>query len=309
MLKRVRFYLALSTAFIRRDKQKVTYIFIGILLVIFAVRVLVPSAAPKILEAYTEFRKPTFVEGAVGNPEHPNPLFDSTQTQKDISNLIFRSLMKVGSRGELVPDLAEKFEKISDLEYVFTLRDNVFWHDGKKFTSNDVVYTVKTAQNPKFESPLAANFKDVTVEKQGDYKVKFTLEEAFTPFPFATSVGIVPEHISLKKYKPVGTGPFVVKEITKDKIVLSSKKLNIVFKFYMNFDEAKTALKLGEIHALGGLSPSEVESINNFGREKIYQRVLPFRQVVTFFNTRSNHLKERGVRQALNYAIDKELVR
>ena len=296
-------------AFIRRDKKKVTYVFTGILLVVFFAKILVPSGVPLIAQAYTEFRKPTVTEGAVGTPQSPNPLFDTTETQRDISKLVFRSLTKVNSNGELVPDLAENFEKISDTEYIFNLRRNILWHDGQKFTSDDVVYTVKTAQNPKFESPVAANFKDVKVERLGSYSVKFTLNEPFAPFPFATTIGVVPKHISLKRYKPIGTGPFNVREVTKSRIVLSSPNLNIAFKFYMNFEEARTALRIGEIHALAGFSPQEIDSVENFGRAKAYQATLPFRQMVVFFNTRANPLKQKHVRQALNYALNKDTTR
>ena len=309
MFKRVKFYRALLVAFIRRDKKKVTYVFTGVLLLIFFAKILIPAGVPLIARAYTESRKPTFTEGAVGTPQSPNPLFDTTETQRDISELVFRGLTKVNSNGGLVPDLAENFEKISDTEYIFNLRRNILWHDGQKFTSDDVVYTVKTAQNPKFESPVAANFKDVKVERLGSYSVKFTLNEPFAPFPFATTIGVVPKHVSLKKYKPIGTGPFKVREIANNRIVLSSPNLNIAFKFYMNFEEAKTALRLGEIHALGGFSPQEIEQVKNFGSEKIYQSLLPFRQVVVFFNTRFEDLKQKDVRQALSYAIDKDSIR
>jgi len=309
MVKKLRFYTALMSAFARRDKRKLTFGAIAILLVVFLSKVLLPPFVPIIGDMYVQLRKPTFVEGAVGAPAHPNPLFDSTETQRDISRLIFRGLTKVDAKGTLVMDLAKDFEKISDEEYIFTLREDVFWHDGKKFSADDVVYTVQTAQDPKNESEAADNFKDVTIEKINDYTIKFKLKEAFTPFPSATAVGIIPEHIPLKKYKPIGTGPFKVKSITKDKIVLVSKNLNLVFKFYMRLDDAKIALKLGEIHALGGFTPQEVDALKKFGGRKIYQHTLPFRQAIVFFNTRAGHLKSKDVRQALSYALDKGVLR
>ena len=309
MLKKLRFYIALLAAFLKRDKRKFTFGFIILLLAVFILKVILPSVIPQIRDAYTELRKPTFVEGAVGEPEHPNPLFDSTETQRDISTLVFRGLTKVNEKGTLVPDLTENFERVSDTEYVFNLKKDIHWHDGEKFTSDDVVYTVRTAQNPKYESAVADNFKDVTVEKIDDYTVKFILEETFAPFPFATTVGIIPQHIPLKKFRPIGTGPFKVKLINKDKIILTSDKLNIMFKFYSTFDDAKTALKLGEIHALGGFAPQEIDSLDKFGGRRVLQSVLPMRQIAVFFNTRVNSLKTKEVRQALNYAVNKNDVR
>ena len=308
MIKRLRFYLALISAILKKDRRKISLGLVSVLLLLFILKVILPTVSPQITSAYKESRKPTFVEGVVGKPVHPNPLFDKSETQKEISQLVFRGLMKVDKKGNPVGDLAKNFKKISGTEYIFYLKKDIFWHDGARFTSDDVIYTVKTAQDPQYESVVSSNFKDVLAERLDDYTVKFKLREPFAPFPFATTVGIIPKHVPLKKYKPIGTGSFKVKSIAKDKIILSSKQLNLVFRFYKNFKDAKTALKLGEIHALGGFTPQEVSEMEKFGGKNIYQHVLPYRQTVVFFNTKSDPLKSRGVRQALAYSINKAAV-
>jgi peptide/nickel transport system substrate-binding protein len=211
MFKRLRFYFALLRAFVRKDRKKITFGFIILLLLIFFLKILLPSFIPKLRSFHTELTKPTFIEGVVGVPSHPNPLFDSTETQKDISRLIFRGLTFVDAKGDLQPDLAESFEKISDTEYTFKLKKNVSWHDGEKFTAEDVIYTIGLAQDPQYRSELSASYKDVAIEKIDDYTLKFRLKEPFVPFPFATTAGIIPKHISLRHYKPIGTGPLRVK--------------------------------------------------------------------------------------------------
>ena len=309
MFRKVRFYFAFARIYIKRDKRKVTIVFVAILLIIFLLRILVPAVTPKFLNAYAEYKKPTFVEGAVGIPVHPNPLFDETQTQKDISRLIFRSLLKVDSKGNLVPDLAKSFEQKDGIEYTFYLKENVFWHDGEKFDADDVVYTVKLAQDPNVESKLGDNFRDVIIEKIDKFTVKFILKESFSPFPFALTDGIIAEHITLKNYKPIGTGTFAVKEINKIEITLTNSDLNLVFRFFPSFADAKTALKLGEIHGLGGYTPQETEQIKKFGGRNVYSKVLGFRQAVVFFNLSTDHTKDKNVRQALVQAIDKVSLR
>ena len=231
MIRRFRFYLALTKAFLNRNKKLAIYGFIILLLIGFTANVLLPSIYPKLITASKEFQKSSFVEGVVGTPTHPNPIFDTTETQKDISKLVYRGLTKVSVDGSLQTDLADSFERVSDTEYVFRLNQNIYWHDGHKFTADDVVHTVRTAQDPQFDSPISSNFKDVKIEKIDDYTVKFILEEPFAPFPFATTVGVIPEHIPLKNFKPVVTGKFKVKQIDAEKIVLTSDVLNIIFKF------------------------------------------------------------------------------
>ncbi|MEX0621649.1 MAG: ABC transporter substrate-binding protein [Candidatus Woykebacteria bacterium] len=309
MFKKIRFYLVLGSVFLNRNRKYATFSFIALLLVIFAVKILIPSLAPSVLSVYRETGKATFIEGVVGNPAHPNPLFDSTETQRDISSLIFRGLTRIGADGNLLPDLAESYEKKSETEFIFYLREDVYWHDGEKFTADDVVYTVKLAQNPDYDSILVENFRDVEIEKIDQYTVRFGLNEAFTPFPYSTAVGIIPEHIPLSGYKPIGTGDFRVVKIGDREIILTNPKMNLKFRFYPSFEEARTALKLGEIHALGGLSPQEIEMIKKFGGKNFYSHVLPFRQVVVFFNTKHRALRDKNVRQALSFAVDKKTVR
>ena len=306
MLKLVRFYLALAKVFLFRNKKWVSYSLVVLLLGTFLVRIILPSVFPKLVSIAIEFQKPTFIEGVVGIPVHPNPIFDTTETQRDISDLVYRGLTKIKPSGELELDLAERFEKRTDKEYVFYLKKNVFWHDGAKFTADDVVYTVVTAQDPQFKSNVSSNFKGVRVEKVDDYTVKFSLEEPFSPFPHATTIGIIPKHISLKNFKPVGTGPFKVKKIDNTKIILANEKLNLMFKFYSSIQDAKNSLKLGEIHALGGISPQEAQDLERFGGKHIYSKPLSFRQIVVFFNLNNENLKNKDFRQSLAYLIDKK---
>lgn len=309
MLRKVHFYWALFKALVKRNQKKISTSIVLLVLLTFFLKILLPVITPKLLSVYKESRKPTFIEGVVGTPVYPNPLFDVTETAKDVSSQVFQGLTKVDSKGLLQPDLAESYQKISDTEYVFTLKKDVYWHDGVKFSSDDVVYTVGLTQESSYRGPLEANFKDVSVEKINDFQVKFKLKEPFSPFPYATAVGIIPKHISLKKYKPVGTGPFQVKKIDREKIVLTNERLNLVFQFFKSIDEAKTALKLGTIHALGGLSPQEVWGLERFGKTYSYTHVLPFREVIVFFNTRPPALAEKNIRQALAYALDKGSLR
>src|SRR3989304_1333597 len=110
MPKLVRFYWALAKTFLSRNKRLVSYSLVFLLLGTFLVRIILPSVFPKLVSITREFLRPTFIEGVVGTPVHPNPIFDTTQTQKDISDLVYRGLTKIKPSGELKLDLAERFE-------------------------------------------------------------------------------------------------------------------------------------------------------------------------------------------------------
>ncbi len=307
MIKRIRFYAAFATTYVRRGKKRALFGLVSLLLLVGFFSFFLPFITPKVTNIYFDTNKPTFVEGVVGKPSYPNPIFDSTETQKDISSLVFRALLKTDSNGALVPDLAEKFEKKSDLEYVAVLKKDIKWQDGKSFRADDVIHTIELARDE--ESEVADNFKDVKVEKVDDFTVAFKLKEPFSPFPYAATTPILPRHISLSSYRPVGTGKFAVKQVSHDKIVLSGPEVNVVFKFYNTIEEAKIALKLGEIHSVGGLSPQETEDLSRFGSAKLMTETFHDRQGVVYFNTRSGPLKDKAVRQGLSFALDKEKLR
>ena len=80
---------------------------------------------------------------------------------------------------EVVPGLAESWE-LDDATntYTFHLRDDVNWHDGEKFTADDVEFTIKAIMDPDNESEIASNYEDVTaINVIDDKTISFTLRD------------------------------------------------------------------------------------------------------------------------------------
>ncbi len=104
--------------------------------------------------------------------------------------------------GEIEPELAESW-KISDdgLRFVFTLRDNLKWSDGKPLTAEDVVFSYNQIY---FNKEIPTDTKDAfkigesgqlpKVRKLSDRQVEFTLPEPFRPFLQNMGVPILPAH-------------------------------------------------------------------------------------------------------------------
>lgn len=89
----------------------------------------------------------SFSEGIVGSPRFINPLLATTDADRDLTQLIYSGLMKPATDGTLVPDLAKSFSVSEDgLVYRFTLRDDIFFHNGKPVTVDDVMFTVAVTQ-------------------------------------------------------------------------------------------------------------------------------------------------------------------
>ncbi len=275
-----------------------------------------------------------YIEGIVGSPQYINPLFSQiNDVDSDLVKLVFSGLLKYDSEtGELKPDLADRYEISEDQKtYTFYLKENLMWQDDEPLTIDDVIFTVELAKYPNTKSPLGASFKGITVEKIDDRTIKFTLTEAYAPFLSILTFGILPKHIweevnsaniTLAEYnlKPVGSGPYKVDSLLKDKegnikeyLLTANDRYyfnppfikNITLKFFTGYNEAVQALKTRTIQGLSFL-PTEIDE--NIKKEHLnhYELNLP-QHISLFFNQEKNEfLKDINIREALTYAINKK---
>jgi ABC-type transport system substrate-binding protein len=72
-----------------------------------------------------------YKEGIIGEPHFLNPILAQTNdTDRDLTRIIFSSLLKYDGQGNLIPDLIKNYEiKENGLIYEFFLKDNIKWHD------------------------------------------------------------------------------------------------------------------------------------------------------------------------------------
>lgn len=273
-----------------------------------------------------------YVEGLVGTPQYVNPILAQTNdVDMDLSRLIFSGLFKYDAARVLTPDLADKFEVSEDKKiYTIYLKDNLVWHDGEKLTASDVVFTISLIKDPLFRSPLYSSFRGITAEKVDDKTLKFILSEAYAPFLGVLTFGILPEHLwynipaqsaNLAEYniKPIGSGPFKFKSLTKDKsgsikvYTLTANKdfygqkpylEKLVFKFYPDYSSAVAALQNKNIEGVSFL-PEETENTIQSKKFKKYFLSLPQYTAIFFDQKNNEFLKDKAVRKALAEGIDK----
>lgn len=141
-----------------------------------------------------------------------------------VSN-IFSSLVQFDTELGLAPDLAETWTVSEDgLNYSFTLREGLTFHNGDPLTSADLLYTYERTINPDFASPQANKLALITdFETPDDLTVNLTLSDPFAPFlAVACSRGpgraLTPvsrravEEMGDEQFgrTPVGAGPFAI---------------------------------------------------------------------------------------------------
>jgi len=270
----------------------------------------------------------TYTEGVIGQPRFINPVYANSDVDRDLVQLIFSGLMKYDENLQIVPDLAKGYPEIEEdgKIYKFYLKENIFWQDKTPFTSDDIIFTIKTIQNPDFKSPLQANWVGVEIEKINDLGVKFTLRKPYSAFLENCALKILPKHIwenvspenfafEPSNLKPIGSGPYKLKKIKQNSnwtksLTLAANSLysgekpyisEIKFVFFDNEEELIETAKQGKIKGLSLNSP-----VNIGGNWQTYLLSLP-RYFAVFFNQeKSKVLAEKEVRLALNYGVNKK---
>jgi peptide/nickel transport system substrate-binding protein len=87
------------------------------------------------------------------NPVNLDPRFATDGQSQRLDGLIFSSLLARDAQMNLHGDFAESWTTPDPLTYVFHLRPNVKFHDGRPLTSADVKFTFEFILNPANKSP------------------------------------------------------------------------------------------------------------------------------------------------------------
>lgn len=307
MVKKFRFFYRLLFAVVRKEWKKIFLTLFGLSLIAFFVLFLSNPALTFFNNTTGKIIKPVYVEAIVGKPTTFNPLFSKTEAEKEINSLVFRGLMKIAPDGTPEVDLADHYEITDGTKYTFYLKKNIYWQDGTKFTADDVVYTIQTGQNSLYNSEIEETFQNVDVSKKDDYTVVFSLKEPFSPFLSALTVGIIPKHIPLTNYRPIGTGEFHFVDIQEAFAVLEGNKIRIKFQYYPTTETAEAAVKLGQVHGLSNYW-SNGNTFKNWQNFQVKVASLAYQEVIAFFNLNNDIFKDKTVRQALAYATPKEQI-
>lgn len=198
-------------------------------------------------------------------------------------------LTKLDESGVVEPSLASSWETPDKGKtWYFHLRDDIYWQDGKEVTSDTIGY----------------DFSDVEIELPDEKTVVFKLQNAFSPFPTVVSKPTFKKGL-------LGTGAWSVKKITvaggyvQELILTNKEEGKIIYRFYPTEERAKLAYKLGHVNTLINIyDPVPLDTWKTVSTNKESNS----NQVITiFFNVQDKYLSDKTLRQALVYAIDKEL--
>jgi len=240
-------------------------------------------------------------------------------------SFIFETLVWKDASG-FIPQLAEEWEYVAkETAYIFKLRNDVTWHDGEKFTAEDVIFTidyVKTHPNPFITLIGPSGVREAIAID--DYTVKLYLEQPYAPFlhDVAGTLAIIPKHTWEGVDDPksltgpeavIGTGPYTLADYSKEHGTYLYKDYDDYYLGKPFVDEIKfvkisaemipAALKEGSVSA-GDIPPEVVSEMEEAGFTVITAPVAWNAKMT--INHHKEPLSSKQFRQALAYAIDRE---
>ncbi len=180
----------------------------------------------------------TLVVAISSDPGSLNPAVTSNGGVHTASEMMFNGLVGWGTDGKLVPELAESWAvEGGGTSYRFNLRQNVKWHDGQPFTSDDVKFTFERALLPfHARTKASVGTANVTIETPDARTVVFRFPQPYAPLLQqlnVTEAPIIPKHVyegcadistpagCPANKTPVGTGPFKLDSYTIQEIKMS----------------------------------------------------------------------------------------
>ena len=229
---------------------------IGVLLLLLAASGAFAATAPyggQIVIAYYD------------EPTSLNPLVSTSGSAAIIESAFTNGLVKQNESGGVEPDLAESWDVSRDgLTWTFHLRKGVKFSDGADMTADDVAATFRYAIDPKSPSRIVLLSQLVrAVTSDGKLTFQLTLNSPYSLLTQAIQRPIVPARaitgsaVARKEYetKPVGTGPFMLIEVSRDEVVLDANQnyfegqphlSRIVFKRFSDQNQSWTSLMQGD---------------------------------------------------------------
>lgn len=288
-----------------------------------------PTTAPTTAPATKSPAATTFTIAHAVDVDTPDPAGQTTTTVANMLDYVVETLLVNDEQGKPKPHLAKSWEISADgLTYTFKLQEGVKFHDGKPFDATAVKANLERVLDPDIRVPIRAAYTVIDkVEAVDPLTVKLTLKK---PAPYLigamawTTVAIV-SPASIEKgtsgYKtvaqPVGTGPYTFKEYVKGSHLTLAKNPNywgkkpyydtVTFRIVPEAATRESMLLAGQVDMILHPPISDLPALQKNPAVKVL--LAPsIRTLFIVINTTVKYLDNSKVRQALNYAIDKEAI-
>lgn len=253
-----------------------------------------------------------------------DPQWTLSNTGMQAQRIVNEALVILDEAGRVNPLLATSWRQVNPTTVEFTIRPNVRFHDGAPLNAAAVVANVDrmlTNTDPQQISTRQQRFSTVaSARATGDMTVEVVsrapdpillnrLSNLFIISP--AQVGTTPANV------PIGTGPFVAKEfIQADRMVAESNPnywgdakpqfRNFIYRQVPEQATAVAGVRTGEIDVAYDIPPDTIQSLQQAGASTITKVIADVN--VVDLNPAFPALADARVRQALNFAVDKDAI-
>ena len=227
-----------------------------------------------------------------------DPHEDTDAGTRSVLFNVFEGLVKPTTDGDVTPAVASDYTISDDAKtYTFTLRDGITFQDGNPVTVEDIKYSLERSAEMDGESSALSAISAINIVD--DKTIELTLSEANSEFIYNLSVAILEQaNDANQATNPIGTGPFKITNFAEGQYLEMerydgywNKELDCIqhakFKFIADAQSAFVELQGGTIDMLQYLTNDQVAALGTENYEP---------------------LKDVRVRQALNYAVDRDAI-
>jgi len=247
----------------------------------------------------------------------------ATRGDLAISSQIYSSLTSVNEDGTLVGDLALSWEQTAPTEWTFNLRDDAFFADGSPVDANVVAWNLdRMLKGPDAPMPAATGMRLIAEVTAKDAKtVVFTTSEPFLDLPRRLAWTYFIEPKWAEEHDPsteaMGSGPYtlvswdpagdVVLKLNENYYGPKPAIPNATYRVIPNEATRLAALRGGELDAAFGIDPLSVGQLQ--AEDSLSVGAIDANKMQTMrINFGAPHMDDLRVRQAINYAIDKDAI-
>ncbi len=232
---------------------------------------------------------------------------------------IYETLFANDENMVLTPELATGYEQVSDTEWEISLREDVTFHDGTPFDADAVVYSINRVLDESNSRHTEYDFIE-SVEKKDDYTVTITTEEAYAPTIASLTdpvTSIVSPNVEDLGTEAAGTGPFKLVEFEPAVSMSVERNDNYwggpvklesaTFEYITDPQTRAYMLEAGEVDMARGIPQAEADIIDGKSDLDVISKET-LRTYFMYVNTKKAPLNNVKVRQAINYAINREQI-
>lgn len=283
---------------------------------------LVPHAARFVAAQDEPVTGGTLRVGRSGDFLHFDPFFSLTQNLPMYRQL-YDTLVVYDAELNPQPALAESWEFSEDrLNVSFTLRQGVTFHNGRDFTSEDVLQNLERAQDESLSHSLFGYTRTISgISAPDDFTVEITFSEpANTIWDLLTVMGIVaPEAFAEPLTEPVGTGPFAFDSWMPGQEARFVRNENywreglpyldeVIVRALPDQQAAVASLEAGELDIIRGIPLNEVARLRESSDLEVVLGTEASQFYTFYANVDRPPFDSLEVRQAMSHAIDRQTI-